>query len=158
MRAAGRRGAHVSCLAEQAKILVAEADENNLDLKVQNERWDRWNTVLSVRARLPRRRVVRSRVGVLEDVRGAAGGGRTARIMAMNALGNGLYAAKHHEDARRVRARGRVGYEASALGVSEETILAVQTNLATTTMRQKCSDGMKRPIDLRIATDLLRTF
>jgi hypothetical protein len=32
--------AHVSCLAEQAKILVAEALENNLD-KV-NERWLRW--------------------------------------------------------------------------------------------------------------------
>ena len=29
--ASGRTGvAHVSCLAEQAKILVAEADENNL--------------------------------------------------------------------------------------------------------------------------------
>merc|ERR1712060_367771 len=36
--------AHVSCLAEQAKILVAEAEENNLDLKAQNERWNRWHT------------------------------------------------------------------------------------------------------------------
>ena len=36
--------AHVSCLAEQAKILVAEAEEDNLDLKVQNARWDRWCT------------------------------------------------------------------------------------------------------------------
>ena len=32
--------AHVSCLAEQAKILVAEALENNLDK--MNERWLRW--------------------------------------------------------------------------------------------------------------------
>ena len=31
--------AHVSCLAEQAKILCAEAEENNLDLKVKNERF-----------------------------------------------------------------------------------------------------------------------
>ena len=30
--------AHVSCLAEQAKILVAEGEENNLDLKVKDER------------------------------------------------------------------------------------------------------------------------
>ena len=30
--------AHVSCLAEQAKILYAEAEENNLDYKVKNER------------------------------------------------------------------------------------------------------------------------
>ena len=34
---------HVSCLAEQAKILVAEAEENNLDDKDWNERWDRWS-------------------------------------------------------------------------------------------------------------------
>ena len=36
--------AHVSCLAEQAKILVAEAEENNLGKKV-NERWHRWCVV-----------------------------------------------------------------------------------------------------------------
>ena len=36
--------AHVSCLAEQAKILVAEAEENNLDLKVKRARWARWST------------------------------------------------------------------------------------------------------------------
>ena len=36
--------AHVSCLAEQAKILVAEADENNLDDQVFAERWARWHT------------------------------------------------------------------------------------------------------------------
>ena len=34
---------HVSCLAEQAKILVAEAEENNLDNKALNEKWDRWH-------------------------------------------------------------------------------------------------------------------
>ena len=34
--------AHVSCLAEQAKILLAEAEENNLGSKVLNERWRRW--------------------------------------------------------------------------------------------------------------------
>merc|ERR1719271_2362184 len=34
--------AHVSCLAEEAKILFDEAVENNLDLKMQNERWTRW--------------------------------------------------------------------------------------------------------------------
>ena len=35
--------AHVSCLAEQAKILVAEAEENNLDDNASDERWDRWH-------------------------------------------------------------------------------------------------------------------
>jgi hypothetical protein len=36
--------AHVSCLAEQAKILVAEAEANNLDDGPFNERWHRWHT------------------------------------------------------------------------------------------------------------------
>ena len=35
--------AHVSCLAEQAKILVAEAEENNLADKAFNDRWRRWD-------------------------------------------------------------------------------------------------------------------
>ena len=33
----------LSCLAEQAKILVAEAEENNLSSKVWNERFERWD-------------------------------------------------------------------------------------------------------------------
>ena len=36
--------AHVSCLARQAKVLFAEAQENNLDYKVKNERWKQWTT------------------------------------------------------------------------------------------------------------------
>ena len=34
--------AHASCLAEQARILFAEAEENNLGDKAMNERWERW--------------------------------------------------------------------------------------------------------------------
>ena len=48
MRGCSCRGtagfAHVSCLAEQAKILMAEAEENNLGGKAKNERWNRWHT------------------------------------------------------------------------------------------------------------------
>ena len=33
---------HVSCLAEQAKILVAEVEENKLGDKALDERWKRW--------------------------------------------------------------------------------------------------------------------
>ena len=36
--------AHVSCLAEQAKILVAEGEENNLGAKAMQDRWARWNS------------------------------------------------------------------------------------------------------------------
>ena len=46
MRGCACRGtagfAHVSCLMEQAKILFAEAEENNLGAKVINERFERW--------------------------------------------------------------------------------------------------------------------
>ena len=66
--------AHVSCLAEQAKILVAEAEENNLDWKVQNAEVSAVAHVRPLRTDVPRRRGVRALVGVLEDVRGAAGG------------------------------------------------------------------------------------
>ena len=37
----GTAAVHVSCLAEQAKILVAEAEENNLD---DAQRWSRWHS------------------------------------------------------------------------------------------------------------------
>ena len=33
----------LSCLAEQAKILVAEAKDNNLDHEARDERWARWH-------------------------------------------------------------------------------------------------------------------
>ena len=36
--------AHVSCLAEQAKILVVEAEENNLVGRALDTRWARWDT------------------------------------------------------------------------------------------------------------------
>ena len=36
--------AHVSCLAEQAKILVKESLETNLSHEAKNERWTRWHT------------------------------------------------------------------------------------------------------------------
>ena len=48
MRGCSCRGtagfAHVSCLAEQAKILVAEAEEKNLGDKAFDARWLRWDT------------------------------------------------------------------------------------------------------------------
>ena len=48
MRGCSCRGtagfAHVSCLAEQAKILFEEVEENNLRATTLNERWMRWHT------------------------------------------------------------------------------------------------------------------
>ena len=89
--------AHVSCLAEQAKILVAEAEENNLDTQ-----WHRW-----YRCSLCEQHYH----GVVFCALGWAcwktyvGRPETdqARMQAMTQLGAGLHDAEHHEDALSVR-------------------------------------------------------
>ena len=119
----------VSCLAEQAKILVAEAYENNLDHKAKDARWKRWYTCSLCEQEYH---------GVVLCALGWAcwktyvGRPETdePRKWAMTQLGNGLGEAKFLEDALSV-------YEAELymerrLGDSEENVLAVQTNLAVT--------------------------
>ena len=85
--------------------------------------------VRPVRAKVPRRRALCARVGVLEDVLGAAGEGLGSGS-AMGALGGGLSAAGHHEDALTVR-EAELSM-ARRLGASEGDILIVQNNLAST--------------------------
>jgi hypothetical protein len=119
--------AHVSCLAEQAKILCAEAEENNLDLKVQNQRWTRWRSCSLCEQRYH---------GVVLCALGWAcwktyvGRPETdqLRSLAVQVLGNGLSAANHYEDALIVK-------EADLsmrrrLGASEHNLLILQGNLA----------------------------
>jgi tetratricopeptide (TPR) repeat protein len=118
--------AHVSCLAEQAKILAAEGEENNLSL---NERWARWHTCSLCEQ--PYHGVVKCALGWAcwktyvgrpeKDV---------VRMSAMTQLGNGLSAAEHDEDALIVEEA-----ELSMLrrvGAAEENILGAQGNLAGT--------------------------
>ena len=73
MRGCACRGtagvAHVSCLAEQVRILCDEAAENHLDM---SPRWVRWHTC-SLCEQSYHGRVLRDGVGVLEDVRGSGG-------------------------------------------------------------------------------------
>jgi tetratricopeptide (TPR) repeat protein len=120
--------AHVSCLAEQAKILVAEAEENNLDWEAKNSRFRRWNTCSLCE---------QSYHGV---VRGALGWacwktyvGRpeadNTRRLAINQLGNGLSETEHYEAALSVR-EAELAME-RRLGTCEEGILVTQSNLAT---------------------------
>jgi hypothetical protein len=117
--------AHVSCLAEQAKILLAEAEENNLD----DSQWHRWYKCSLCEQHYH---------GVVFCALGWACWktyvGRPeadeARKLAMTQLGNGLSDAKHHEDALTV-----MEAELSMrrrLGDFEHNILAVQGNLANT--------------------------
>ena len=121
--------AHVSCLAEQAKILYAEGVENNLDVKVRNERFRRWYECGLCGQWYH---------GVVFCALGWAcwktylGRPETdsARQLAMTVLGNGLYHANHYEDALSVGEAELSMWR--RVGDSESNILAVQGNLAGT--------------------------
>ncbi len=117
------------CLAEQAKILVAEAEENNLGAKAKNERWERW-AVCSLCEQQYHGAVCgalgwacwKTYVGRLETDR--------ARQLAMSLLGSGLHEAEHYAEALSVKET-----ELSTLrrlGASQDNILIMQSNLANT--------------------------
>jgi len=114
-------------LAEQAKILVAEGEENNLGLKALDARLERWYECSLCEQRYH---------GVVACALGWAcwktyvGRPETNQIrqLAMNLLGNGLSTTRHHEDALSVKEA-----ELSMLrhlGASEYDLLIVQSNLA----------------------------
>ena len=117
---------HVSCLAEQASMLVAEAlEKNNLDRKV----WDLWHTCGLCKQRYH------------GEVLCALGWAcwRTylwrpewdrLRGLAMNMLGDGLRFAEHHEDALSVY-EAQLSMLRSVRG-SAHSMLHVQGNLANT--------------------------
>ena len=121
--------AHVSCLAEQAKILWAEAEENNLDGEREQSRWDRWDRCSLCKQ--PYHGVVKcafgwacwkTYVGRPEmDV---------PRRLAMSVLGNGLHAAGHNEDALSVRKADLAMMR--RIGGHPEPMLVGQANLADT--------------------------
>ena len=121
--------AHVSCLAEQAKILLAEAEENNWDDDRWMPRWARWHTCSMCEQEY---------YGV---VRGALGWacwkthvGRPETDdtlgMAMTVLGNGLSGAEHYEDALTVSEAQLATL--LRLGSPERSVLVTQSNLAGT--------------------------
>ena len=133
MRGCSCRGtagfAHVSCLAEQAKILFAEGEENNLDGKMMNDRWHRWNTCSLCK---------QDYHGVVYCALGWACWktylGRPeadqVRGMAMGVLGGGLADAKRLEEALAVEEANLSMMR--RIGASEEDVLDVQSNLAVT--------------------------
>jgi len=120
---------HVSCLAEQAKILMDEVEENNLGFKVMAERWTRWHTCSLCEQRYH---------GVVYCALGWACWktyvGRPekdqARCLAMGVLGSGLSEANHHEDALSVREANLSMMR--RLGAPEHNILVAQSCLANT--------------------------
>ena len=117
--------AHVSCLAEQVKILVADAQERNLD----DNKWNRWHTCSLCEQEY--HGIVRCALG-WACWKTYVGRAETdwCRLDAITMLGNGLSYAGHSEDALSVREA-----ELSTLrrlGANEEAILVVQSNLANT--------------------------
>ena len=119
--------AHVSCLAEQAQILVEEAEEKRLGVKDWNSRWARWYTCNLCK---------QSHIGAVRCALGWAcwrsyvrrSEADTAPRMAMTQLGNGLQLADHFADAVSV-------YELELstgrrVGAIEAHVLLVQGNLA----------------------------
>ena len=133
--------AHVSCLAEQVKILFAEAEENHLDDKVMNARWHRWDKCSLCE---------QDYHGVVFCALGWAcwktyvGRPETdqARCLAMGLLGNGLHEAERHADALTVKEAELATKR--RIGASENQLLVVQTNLAITYKRLGRSDQALR--------------
>ena len=121
--------AHVSCLAEQAKILLDEAEENNLGFDAFNARWHRWHTCSMCEQEY--HGIVRCALGwACWKTYVGRPEATQIRIGALSLLGNGLSAVEHHEDAL-------VAYEAEmsmmrCVGAPEQAILTVQSCLAIT--------------------------
>ena len=121
--------AHVSCLAEEAKILFDEAVENNLGEKAWDARWQRWHTCSLCEQQYH---------GVVMCALGWACWktyvGRPERdgprINAMRLLGLGLFDAGHNEDALSVQEAELSMWR--RVGASGVRILDVQTNLSNT--------------------------
>ncbi len=118
--------AHVSCLAEQARILFAEAEENN---KPRYPVVARWQTCSLCEQEY--HGVVRCALG-WACWKTYVGRPETVgiRLMAMSMLGNGLFLADHHEEALSLREAELAILRRN--GASEHNILAVQANLAMT--------------------------
>ena len=120
---------HVSCLAEQAKLLVAEAEENNLDDKAITARWRRWDTCGLCE---------QAYHGVVLCALGWACWktyvGRSEkempRMLAMGLLAGGLYTVGHPEEALSVQ-EAELSME-RRIGASERSMLVMKGNLALT--------------------------
>ena len=121
--------AHVSCLAEQAKILFAEIEGSNLDNKVFNEKWRRWDKCSLCEQEY--HGVVACALGwacwktyvgrpEADNLRGCA----------MTQVGSGLYKAEHYADA--VTVEEAILSNEQRLGTPETDILYAQGNLAST--------------------------
>ena len=141
---------HVSCLAEQATLLVAEARENNLWGEEFDARFQRWVTCGLCEQQYH---------GVVACALGWAcwraylgrSEGDFVRRSAITQLGNGLSAGNHHADALFV-GEAELSME-RRLGASEINLLVTQSNLASTyTMLGQDKDAVRLQQDVYSGT------
>ncbi|CAH0379646.1 unnamed protein product [Pelagomonas calceolata] len=121
--------AHVSCLAEQAKILMAEAEENNLGAKALNARFGRWYACSLCEQDYHGVVACALSWACWKTYLGRPKADHIRRV-ALTQLGNGLSDARHHLDALSVRKTDLLMLR--CLGAPEENVLAAQGNLAST--------------------------
>ncbi|CAH0370623.1 unnamed protein product [Pelagomonas calceolata] len=118
--------AHVSCLAEQAKILFAEAEENNLGVEAANTRWRRWDTCSLCEQDY--HGVVCCALGwaCWKTYVGRQETDRELLSLAMSVLGNGLLEARRLEEALSVQ-EAELSLK-RRFGAPEESMLGSQEN------------------------------
>ena len=121
--------AHVSCLARQAKILVEEAEENNLCVETVNGKWARWYKCGLCEQQY--HGVVLCALGwaCWKTYLGRPEEHWTRRY-AMEMLGSGLSSVKHYEDALPMQ-EAQLSL-ARRHGASESSILAMKRNISNT--------------------------
>ena len=113
----------------QAKILVAEAEENNLDYERREARWRRWDNCSLCEQQY--HGVVRCALGWACWKTYLGRPERDwARLSAMRQLGNGLSETEHHQDALTVREADLAMLR--RVGASARDMLAAQGNIAGT--------------------------
>ena len=128
--ASGKTGiAHVSCLAEQAKVLVAEAEEKNLRGDAFHERLDRWHTCSLCEQEYYG--VVRCALGwaCWKTYLGRPETNGT-RLNAMTQLGNGLFDAEKNGEALVVREAELSLLRRTGRDETDPNVLVMQGNIA----------------------------
>ena len=135
--------AHVSCLAEQAKILVAEAEENNLDDKVLGRGGNGGSRVVCA-SKTTTALGGRARVGVLEDYVGRPETDQLRANCDESSLGM-VYTMQRTTTRTRCSVQeAELSMNQRRTGAPEEDMLVLQTNRIAATYAELL-DTLKRP-------------
>ena len=142
--------AHVSCLAEEARILVAEAEENNLNGKVFDERWVRWNICGLCKQEYHGVVYCALGWGCWKTYVGRPEAS-VLRMHSMTTLGNGLRAASQN--------RERLGLLESQFALMQRSRVNLEAILATQGNMANCLEDLGRTEEsLKISVQILSSM